>query len=76
MFTTGRAVFANVFEVMFGFAILLFASLVPIRKSGGLIAETLLLAGIGTLFLMPVFLRFAHEKVYGRASKEQGEEEK
>jgi predicted RND superfamily exporter protein len=76
MFTTGRAVFANVFEVMFGFAILLFASLVPIRKSGGLIAETLLLAGIGTLFLMPVFLRFAHEKVYGPASKKQGEEEK
>jgi predicted RND superfamily exporter protein len=75
MFTTGRAVFANVFEVMFGFAILLFASLVPIRKSGGLIAETLLLAGIGTLFLMPVFLRFAHRKVYARASKKQGEEE-
>ena len=46
----GWLVFANVFEVMFGFAILLLASLVPIRKSGGLIAETLLLAGIGTLF--------------------------
>ncbi|MBW2263556.1 MAG: MMPL family transporter [Deltaproteobacteria bacterium] len=77
MFSTGRAVFANVFEVMFGFAILLFATLVPIRKSGGLIAETLLLAGIGTLFLMPVFLRFAHKKVYARASKKkEGEEEK
>ncbi len=65
MHTTGRAVFANVFEVMFGFAILLLASLVPIRKSGGLIAETLLLAGIGTLFLMPVFLKIAHPKVFG-----------
>ncbi len=64
MFTTGRAVFANTFEVMFGFSILMAASLIPIRKSGGLIAETLLLAGIGTLFLMPVFLKFAHEKVY------------
>lgn len=72
MFTTGRAVFANVFEVMFGFAILLFAGLVPIRKSGGLIAETLLLAGIGTLFLMPVFLRFAHPKVYGKTKGEDG----
>jgi predicted RND superfamily exporter protein len=72
MFTTGRAVFANVFEVMFGFAILLFAGLVPIRKSGGLIAETLLLAGIGTLFLMPVFLRFAHPKVYGKPKGEDG----
>jgi predicted RND superfamily exporter protein len=64
MFTTGRAVFANVFEVMFGFAILLFAGLVPIRKSGGLIAETLFLAGIATLFLMPVFLKIAHPKVW------------
>jgi predicted RND superfamily exporter protein len=69
MYTTGRAVFANVFEVMFGFAILLFAGLVPIRKSGGLIAETLFLAGIGTLFLMPVFLRFAHEKVWGAGTR-------
>lgn len=83
MYTTGRAVFANVFEVMFGFAILLLASLVPIRKSGGLIAETLFLAGIGTLFLMPVFLKIAHPKVFGRidgesreAKEKSGEEEK
>jgi len=65
MSTTGVAIFANAFEVMCGFAIMLLASLVPVRKSGGLISETLFLAAIATLFLMPVFVKFAHAKAYG-----------
>jgi len=63
MKTTGKAIAINAIEVMAGFGLLLFAVIIPIKKSGGLISLTLLFSGVATLFLMPVFIKLWHSRI-------------
>ena len=63
MRTTGRAIALNALEVMAGFGLLVFAVVTPVRKAGVLIAATLLISAVVTLFFMPVMVRLWEKKV-------------
>ena len=54
MATTGRAIVFNAVTVTVGFSILIFASIVPIIKLGGLTAETMFMSALLTLVLIPL----------------------
>jgi predicted RND superfamily exporter protein len=63
MKTTGKAIALNTIEVMAGFGLLLFAVIIPVKKSGCLISLTLFVSGAATLFLMPVFIKLWHRRI-------------
>lgn len=51
--TTGKAIVVNVLTVTSGFLILLFGSLIPIKRFGMLIALTMISSGLGALTILP-----------------------
>ena len=57
MNTTGRAVVINAFSVGAGFFILVFATLIPLRRFGTMIALSMFIATIGALLLLPSFIK-------------------
>jgi predicted RND superfamily exporter protein len=56
MHTTGRSIVINAAEITAGFAVLMWASIVPMSRFGFLIAQTLLVAALTTLILLPAML--------------------
>ncbi len=56
MRTTGRRILINAGEVTLGFLVLIFASIAPMSRFGLLTAETLLVAALATLVLLPALL--------------------
>lgn len=56
MRTTGRSIAINALEITGGFVVLAWASIAPISRFGLLIAETLLVAAVATLVLLPALL--------------------
>ncbi|HIN85524.1 MAG TPA: hypothetical protein EYN06_03505 [Myxococcales bacterium] len=56
MHTTGRSIVINAAEITAGFAVLMWASIAPMSRFGLLIAETLLVAALTTLILLPAML--------------------
>jgi len=54
--TTGRAIWFNMVSVMFGFAVLLFSSFIPLINFGVLTAITMLTTGLASLTLIPALL--------------------
>jgi predicted RND superfamily exporter protein len=56
MRTTGRAIAINAIEITGGFVVLAWASIAPISRFGLLVAETLLVAAVATLVLLPALL--------------------
>jgi len=56
--TTGRAIVINVFTIILGFLVLLFANLIPLQQFGILIAVTMFCSGIGAITLMPAVISF------------------
>ncbi len=54
--TTGVAIFINALSVALGFAVLIFASVVPLQRLGILILLTMLLSAGATLILMPAII--------------------
>ena len=67
MRTTGRAIVINAGEITGGFIVLAWASIAPMSRFGILTAETLLVAALATLVLLPALLtwwnppRLAHD---------------
>ena len=56
MRTTGRAIVINAAQITGGFIILAWASIAPMSRFGLLTAETLMVAAIATLVLLPPLL--------------------
>lgn len=56
MRTTGRSILINAAEITAGFVILAWATIVPMARFGLLTAETLLVAALATLVLLPALL--------------------
>jgi predicted RND superfamily exporter protein len=56
MQTTGRSILINAAEITAGFVILAWATIVPMARFGILTAETLLVAALATLVLLPALL--------------------
>jgi len=60
--TTGRAVLVNALSVGLGFAVLLLADIVPLRRFGILVAITMLVSSISALLLIPVLYEWGLKK--------------
>ena len=58
MRTTGRAIVINAAEITGAFGVLAWATIAPMSRFGLLIAETLLVAALATLVLLPPLLSF------------------
>ncbi len=56
MLTTGRSIVINALEITGGFIVLAWASIAPVSRFGLLIAETLFVAALATLVLLPPLL--------------------
>ncbi|MCB9729052.1 MAG: MMPL family transporter [Deltaproteobacteria bacterium] len=56
MRTTGRSILINAAEITAGFVILAWATIVPMSRFGLLTAETLLVAALATLVILPALL--------------------
>ncbi|MFN3134290.1 MAG: efflux RND transporter permease subunit [Candidatus Kryptonium sp.] len=54
--TTGVAIFINALSVALGFAVLIFANVIPLQRLGILILLTMLLSAGATLILMPAII--------------------
>ncbi len=61
--TTGRAILINVFTIICGFLVLLFANLIPLQQFGMLIAVTMFCSGIGAITLMPAIISLFKIKI-------------
>jgi len=55
--TTGRAVLINAFSVGLGFAVLLLANIVPLKRFGILIALTMFISSLAALILIPALYK-------------------
>lgn len=58
MTTSGKAISANAIIVAMGFLVLLLSTMVPMRQVGLMVAQTLLVSGVGTLVLLPAAITF------------------
>jgi len=63
---TGHAVFINALSVASGFLVLLFSTLVPLKRFGLLLALTMFTSSIAAGFLLPSLLMILHVKVTKR----------
>ncbi len=54
--TTGKAVLINAFSVGFGFLVLIFADLLPIKRFGFLTFITMIISSLSSLILIPIFI--------------------
>jgi len=55
--TTGKAIYLNALTVSLGFAVLLFANMIPLRYLGGLIGLTMILSALVSTTLLPSMLK-------------------
>ncbi len=55
--TTGKAIYLNALTVSLGFAVLLFANMVPLRYLGGLIGLAMILSALVSTTLLPSILK-------------------
>ena len=62
--TTGRAILANALAVGLGFAVLLFASIVPLKDFGLQMFITMATSSIATITLMPIVLLFFAKQLH------------
>ncbi len=70
--TTGKAITTNMLTVAFGFLILIFANLIPLRRFGLLVAITMLSSGIGALTLLPAIILITKTKIIGNKKSLNG----
>ncbi len=61
--TTGKAITTNMITVAFGFLVLIFANLIPLRRFGLLVAITMLSSGVGALTLLPAVILLTKAKI-------------
>lgn len=61
--TTGRAISINVFTIICGFLVLLFANLIPLQQFGILVAVTMFCSGFGAITLMPAVISLFKIKI-------------
>lgn len=58
LLTSGRGILFNVISVAFGFLVLVFAELVPLRQFGFLMFTTMLVAGVAAMIVLPAIIQF------------------
>jgi predicted RND superfamily exporter protein len=61
--TTGKAIFINALTVGAGFAVLLFANIVPLQRFGLLVTITMFASGFASLMLLPAIFAITQRKM-------------
>ncbi len=65
--TTGKAIVFNAMSVGLGFAVLLFANILPLRTLGAMLSLTMLVSSVGAIIIVPSFM-FAFHLISGNST--------